>query len=609
MSNAFSDRIGVTKEEAIANAVATNSNISTRNIGMAVERERGIVGLPTLVTSQKEDTRYFGKHLPSMYSSYVVEQLFVNAGGYPVNLYQSRVVGAGSAPATKQIVQSDANPTNATSATTQNASASQPQINVLTFLALTAGEQVKVAVTSQAGTANQTFTHSSTITALLTAINAWLVGLSVVDVTAVNNASAGTITITGENDTPYTTAVSNPAVTVTPILTAFAGRAGKKDVGTWGNNLRVRVYPVGNPNGSQDGYFLQVFYEGYIVETFTSNGADFADLLNQVNQRSEYIMLEAVALDEELTTTFDSALAGGVYNAPVESDFMPTYDSVTEEAKGMAVFDSVDVQLLACPEIFSTNFVKQCDDFARTNTKFFVFVMPYLATEDVVEQYYNTLFTSDQSFSAGYLEWSEVSANSAGDKIWIPQHGFILGSGYIKKAGLNNGDVWTPPAGTEATSRGIYRFTHQDLNDAKQSRYVKKWHCNVTKYVPNVGFCPWSSRTYSNNPLFESIHVRLETNWMLANVQVLGYDFIQKIISPSLQKSILSRYHIWYKNLYETGGIEQSVAFEEAVIIEITVNKENRKESELDIYWIPPECLEHLHIRLNRNDGVLVANF
>ena len=34
-----------------------------------------------------------------------------------------------------------------------------------------------------------------------------------------------------------------------------------------------------------------------------------------------------------------------------------------------------------------------------------------------------------------------------------------------------------------------------------------------------------------------------------------------------------------------------------------------RKEAEMDIYWIPPECLEHIHIRMNRNDGILILNF
>jgi len=502
MSNAFSSRIGVTVEEGISNAVSLDSNISTRNIGLAVERERGLVGIPTLVTSPKEDKRLFGGHDPSMYSSYVVENLFNNAGGYPVNVYQSRVVGVGCVASSIAVMQG-----------------------------------------------------------------------------------------------------------VTEAFKVRAGRAGVRDVGTWGNALRFRIYPMGNANGSGEGYLAEVVYKGYLVETFTSVGASLVNLAEQINQRSEFIMVEGTALSTVITTVFDGMLVGGVYVAPLEANFNPVYNAVTLEAEGIAVFDNVDVQIIACPEIFSVNFAKACEAFAKSNLKLFIFVMPYLATEAVVETYYNALSTPDQSFTAGYLEWVEVMADNLGNKIWIPQTGYILGAGYIKKAGLNNGDVWTPPAGVDTNSKGIFRFTHQDLNDDRQSRFVKKWRCNVTKYIKNIGFCSWSSRTYSNNSLFESIHVRLETNWLVKSVETRNQPFMQKIISPSLQKSILSSNLIWFKNLYERGGIEQSIDFSDAVIIEIEVSKENRKEAEMTISWIPPECLEHMHIRFNRNDGVLITNF
>ena len=66
---------------------------------------------------------------------------------------------------------------------------------------------------------------------------------------------------------------------------------------------------------------------------------------------------------------------------------------------------------------------------------------------------------------------------------------------------------------------------------------------------------------------------------------------------------------IWFKNLYEQGGIEASIPFEDAVIISVETLKENRKEMELEIAWIPPECIEHIHIKVSRNDGVLILNF
>ena len=129
------------------------------------------------------------------------------------------------------------------------------------------------------------------------------------------------------------------------------------------------------------------------------------------------------------------------------------------------------------------------------------------------------------------------------------------------------------------------------------------------KFVKNTGYITWSSRTYSTNTLFESIHVRIETNWIIDNLLNRNVKVLQNIISPSSMKTARIDNLVWFKNLYDTGGIEQSVKFEEAIIISIEQQKENRKELEMDISWIPPECTEHIHIRLNRNDGIILLNF
>ena len=116
-------------------------------------------------------------------------------------------------------------------------------------------------------------------------------------------------------------------------------------------------------------------------------------------------------------------------------------------------------------------------------------------------------------------------------------------------------------------------------------------------------------RTYSNNPLFESIHIRLETNWIIQNLKIRNEKFLQRLITPSLYKEQRTDNLIWFKNIYEQGGIERSISFADAVVITIEQSKENRKETEMEIAWIPPECNEHIHIKVSRNDGVLIINF
>lgn len=625
MANAFQGRVGVTTEERVINAFNIGSDVSTKNIGMAVARQRGVAGKPILVNSLKEDKRIFGDHVSNMYSSYVVENLFNNLGGYPVNLYQLRVVGAGSLASKVVVKNASANTQQMVVETSQNGSASQPQIDTIGILNVEVGDVFTYTINGNddvTGTPvpfTETFTHTATttnagdvLTALKTQMDTFFATL--VDA-LINNF---TVTISGSTMTiesiPLSVFTSSVSATNNPvsenIFEVVAGRGGEEDAGDWGNSLRVRVYPINHPNGSSDGYKMEVFYQGYLVENFISNGTNWQTLVDIVNQNSEYVLINAINLSVALELgVFDSALSGGVYVAPTQQNFDPKYNAVTGEAEGLAIFEGVDVQILACPEVFSPSFVKLCDDFARTNLKFFVFNMPYLANESVLETYYNALFTPDQSFIGGYLNWVEVPADSNGNKIWIPSIGYVLGAGYIKKAGLYNGYVWTPPAGTETNAKGIFRITHDTLSEDTLSRFIKKWRCNVIKFVKNVGFCTWSSRTYSNNPLFESIHIRLETNWIIQNLKIRNEKFLQRLITPSLYKEQRTDNLIWFKNIYEQGGIERSISFADAVVITIEQSKENRKETEMEIAWIPPECNEHIHIKVSRNDGVLIINF
>ena len=621
MANAFQGRVGVTTEERVINAFNIGSDVSTKNIGMAVARQRGVAGKPILVNSLKEDKRIFGDHVSNMYSSYVVENLFNNLGGYPVNLYQLRVVGAGSLASKVVVKNASANTQQIAVQTNQNASVTQSQQDYVSVNNVGVGDvfTYEITGTDDMGGTPTPFTETVSFTATTTNSADVLLGLkSLLDAffgtltdQFTTNISSNILVIESPVNSAFTSLVtSTNEPTSEDIFEVVAGRGGDEDAGDWGNSLRVRVYPINHPNGSSDGYKMEVFYQGYLVENFISNGTNWQTLVDIVNQNSEYVLINAINLSVALELgVFDSALSGGVYVAPTQQNFDPKYNAVTGEAEGLAIFEGVDVQILACPEVFSPSFVKLCDDFARTNLKFFVFNMPYLANESVLETYYNALFTPDQSFIGGYLNWVEVPADSNGNKIWIPSIGYVLGAGYIKKAGLYNGYVWTPPAGTETNAKGIFRITHDTLSEDTLSRFIKKWRCNVMKFVKNVGFCTWSSRTYSNNPLFESIHIRLETNWIIQNLKIRNEKFLQRLITPSLYKEQRTDNLIWFKNIYEQGGIERSISFADAVVITIEQSKENRKETEMEIAWIPPECNEHIHIKVSRNDGVLIINF
>jgi hypothetical protein len=606
----FQSNIGVTLEEKVRNALQLGSSVSVRNIGLAMARKRGVPNVPFLFNDNKAELTLFGGKDSSMYSPYVCSTLFDNLGGYGVNIYGLRIVGAGSAAATVTLKnQADATQNLAVTVVTAPSTGVKQKDLITISGAIDAGD---IATVTLSGV-------SITYTALAgDDINDVAAGLrtAVLTYQAANTGSSWATTgvvsaLTGATFT-YEAAVADTAFTLTgsfanvisasDILDVTAGRQGAEDPGTWGNGLSIRAFPKADPNGDPTLYTLDILLNGIMVEHWLA--VDWTTMINLVNTQSEYVMLTAINASQVLQYPFTASLTGGTYNAPVQADFEPTYNETTGEAEGMAIFETVDVQLIACPEIFALNYHIKCNTWAEQKKKFYIFNMPYNATESQVTNYYNSLFTGDASFTAGYLQWIQVDDGNGG-LIWTPSLGYVLGAGYIRACGLNNGRVWTPPAGTQTVSKNIYQFSHSTLSDSVISRYVMQWHINVVKFIKQTGWVLWSSRTYSDNALHQSIHVRLETNWMGQSLIDRGAKFIQKLITATFLREVKVDYLAFMQNVYNQGGIENTVSFDDAVVVTVTVNPEDRKQSDIDVSWIPPECNEKMHITLTRNDGIL----
>ena len=78
--------------------------------------------------------------------------------------------------------------------------------------------------------------------------------------------------------------------------------------------------------------------------------------------------------------------------------------------------------------------------------------------------------------------------------------------------------------------------------------------------------------------------------------------------TPSLKKEMIADTRMFMLNLYQQGGIENKIPFDQAVVIEVVDSPDDRKNVEETISWIPPELVEHIHLKLSRNDGILIIN-
>jgi len=610
----FQSSIGVTLEEKVKNSLQLGSRISTRNIGIAMQSVRGVANQVFLFTDPKDRNAKFGGFSSSMYSPYVLNNLFENLGGYGVNIYGLRIVGD-NCEASQVEVQNIHDDTQDIDITVTTAAASGiKQVDTITI----SGE-IEVGDTFSLVLGGVTISYEAVLgdtpalvkTGLIAAINTYRANGAnsssawVTTTEAPVSGSGGVFTIRGATANVSFALTGSTTNTAAPesIFYLIAAYQGLADVGTWGDDLSVKVYPIGHANGNPTKYLLNVYYKNSLVESFAQ--ATWQSLQDEVNTVSDFVMMEEIDYGVELDgLPFEANLSGGVYNAPVQADYEPKYADITNEPSGLAIFDSYDVQLLVCPEIFTLDFHQKCDAFAKAVKKFYVWNMPFNATESQVTSFYNGMFSGSESFNGGYLQWAQVYDEN-GAKIWIPALGYILGAGYIRVAGLNNGNVWTPPAGTQSNSFGVIQFSHANMTDTTMSRYVKTWHINVIKFIKQTGWVIWSSRTMSNDDLHSSIHVRLEANWLGASLVDRGAKFIQKLISESFLKEVQIDYLAFMQNIYNKGGIENTIPFDTAVVITVTVNKEDRKATDLDVSYIPPECNEHMHITLSRNDGIL----
>lgn len=86
--------IGVSVTEGVSTGISPFQEASKYNIGLLMERERGIPNRPTRVFSLQEDRKVFGGESADKFGAYVTRHLFKNAQNFGAVLWGVRIVGA-----------------------------------------------------------------------------------------------------------------------------------------------------------------------------------------------------------------------------------------------------------------------------------------------------------------------------------------------------------------------------------------------------------------------------------------------------------------------------------------------------------------------------------
>jgi hypothetical protein len=212
------------------------------------------------------------------------------------------------------------------------------------------------------------------------------------------------------------------------------------------------------------------------------------------------------------------ATTAGVDAPPSELDFIGDPAART----GLSAFDTVDIQLLACPDRDTTGVVAACLAYAeRRGDAMFVGAAPRDRDLEGVKAYAAPL-RARKVYGALYAPWIEIvnPLDTAGTapRLAVPPVGHVLGM-YARISEARG--VWKAPAGDEAMLVGALGVGF-DMTDADHTDLVKAGGVNGIRAIPGSGIVVDASRTLST-----------DTRWLFVNVRRL-FNFVKSSLSDGL---------------------------------------------------------------------------
>jgi uncharacterized protein len=488
--------------------------------------ERGPANQPVRLTSLAQFRNRFGNHRSDGFIAYALEGFLLNGG---TTAYVSRVVGAGSAPASATLDNRQA-PTAGPALRVSAGYRGQPDPGDW-------GERLRIDVVDDPRGRTQLAadTGANATSAQLAALPGFQVG-SVVrftdggatfhrKLTAVDPAT-GTVSWAG--------AIA-PALNHTTATVATA-------------EFRLTVRYQASPTAD----FAVV--ETWPTLSMETDSADYA--VSQLNHRftgSRYVLLTdlsgaAPSGEENPAVGSNQALSSGTENAPGANDFVGDAAAQT----GLHAFDTTQVQLLAVPDAHGlaqgprdvvvrgaldycaargdATFVGSAPDRGRrSGVTIPRAVSDYAQTESdylTTVESYSATFQAAKVYGALYTPWirtaDPISAGPTPAR-FIPGDGHVMG--VYARTELERG-IWKAPAGLAAQLRGALdvaaRFTDEQHTDLVRNGFV-----NGIRPARGAGIVVAASRTLSTDTRWWFVNVRLLFNFVKASLRD-GLRFVRQ---------------------------------------------------------------------------------
>lgn len=562
--------VGLSIVEGVANGASAQKDPSKRNIGLLGQFIRGAAFTPTKITSMEDFNVIFGGQSASFFGPGIVKSIFDEAGNAPVTMYLARVVGSGSVVANGVGTLTDSATMNVNAGykgvDDPGAWANGIEVSLYSFSSRTRGMFTLIV---KYGDRQEQYNYA-TLAEIQTAVNKVSKYVTIefskeIEKMTFKNVTGTVTSTTSSNELTGVSTTFKTDLKVGDVLYTSA----KTLIGT--------------------------------VAAITSDTK-----LTLVSRAS--VAVQSTAITKRDDKVWTTTLAGGVDGNVTEEDFVPV-ESATNP-KGLACFNGYDVQIIGCTEFHSLAMAKVLNEYLKERKgPIGIINLPLNADEGTAELYADSLQTSGISYLAGaYLGWVKIPDNN-GNAMLIPAMGPVLGAAYVRTPYLQGDFIHIPPGGTDSLFNNVLEVIPARLEQSTINKLVQQLSCNIIQYAENTGYYVGSSRTYSTNDLYCSVHIRLQTSYYVRALNSTMRFAEQKPNTPELKREMLVKLRQYFKTEYDNGALERSVDFDTAYqgICDNSNNPpgQDRKLINVDVLWIPTECTESIRLSLQRNDGVL----
>ena len=566
--------IGLTITEGVANnGVASYRDPSKRNIGLLGGAQRGVAWKAQTLTSMTQFESIFGIQTPNYYGPRMVKAIFDEAGEeVPVTINYVRAVTSTNAAAEKAITLEGA--------------------KTMTVKAGYKGSEDTGAWGNKLSVKLYSYDFKSRNSFVLEVIY---------DGKIVSTIYGATLA-----------EIQNQVNTVNKYITVEFSAEIATDTQTSLTGTVTTTLTSDKVEGVGTSFLTDVSVGTKLVD---STGALIGTVSTVVSDTEVYltgkalIAISAVSIKKKDDTVYSGTLTGGVDGTLTEADLYPVTGATN---KGLAAFLGTDTQIIAYTEFHTLTMAKKLKSFVESwRTAIGVYNLPLNADAGLVEYWATQLQTSETSFLSEYLGWAKVKDENGNDML-IPGMAPVLGAGYLRTPHVQGDYIHIPPAGTDSAFKTVVEMIPHNLDQEAVNSYVGEYSCNVIRWEDQIGYYVGSSRTMSTNPLHQSVHTRLQTSYY-KRVLALKMKYIeQKPKTPELRVKALTDLFTYFKAEYDKGALEREVPFSKAYkgVSDLSNNPttQDRKDLNIDVYYIPTECTEAVKISLLRNDGILTIN-